>query len=557
MSTIPICLSMLSFLAMTHGAEAANDPPATPATQNAARHDEAGSAQGAKDKDPTTIKKHRGKFTIGRETTYITSPLDADGYIDDAAALNEHLRQGVTPANNAAVLLWKALGPHPRGQPMPAEFFAWLGIEPPPEAGVYFIDESQFVKEHLKIDPRKQPKEAKEVSKQFERVTQQPWMARDYPNQALWLKRNEKPLALVVEATRRAHYFSPVVPDKTQRGVGDLLGARLSGVQQYRGCANALVARALFRADAGAFDDGWQDLQACHRLGRLAGHGGTLIEALVGMAIEQLACKADLVFLERTHPDAQQIRSCLRDLQKLPPLPGIAKIVQFGERFVMLDTFKMIDRLGMQYVEMLNGGELDRPNVIGDRLLQDIDWNPAFKTANRWCDRWVDALSEKERGTRQKKVDQIEADLKTLKAKSIDPDAGLGQLLFGDKQGKSEALGDILVTMLLPAIGKVQAAADRAQQTHDNLLVAFALAWYERAHGSYPNTLDRLTPGYLKQVPQDSFSGQALLYRSGTKGYLLYSVGPNGKDDGGRGREDQPPGDDLSVRMPMLEGKAK
>ena len=50
--------------------------------------------------------------------------------------------------------------------------------------------------------------------------------------------------------------------------------------------------------------------------------------------------------------------------------------------------------------------------------------------------------------------------------------------------------------------------------------------------------------------PQDRFSGKALIYRPAVKGYLLYSVGPNGKDEGGQGYGDMPPGDDQSVRMP-------
>jgi hypothetical protein len=44
---------------------------------------------------------------------------------------------------------------------------------------------------------------------------------------------------------------------------------------------------------------------------------------------------------------------------------------------------------------------------------------------------------------------------------------------------------------------------------------------------------------------------------SRNKGYLLYSVGVNGKDDGGRQFDDDPPGDDLSVRMPLPELKRK
>ena len=36
-------------------------------------------------------KKPKGKITISKETTYVTGPLDKDGYIDYAAALNERV----------------------------------------------------------------------------------------------------------------------------------------------------------------------------------------------------------------------------------------------------------------------------------------------------------------------------------------------------------------------------------------------------------------------------------------------------------------------------------
>src|SRR5947208_5378418 len=80
--------------------------------------------------------KRKPRFTIGKETTYVTGPVDADGYIDYAAALNNRLGKGIKPADNANVLLWKAFGPLPEGRTMmPPEFFKWLGIEAPPGRG--------------------------------------------------------------------------------------------------------------------------------------------------------------------------------------------------------------------------------------------------------------------------------------------------------------------------------------------------------------------------------------------------------------------------------------
>jgi hypothetical protein len=110
---------------------------------------------------------------------------------------------------------------------------------------------------------------------------------------------------------------------------------------------------------------------------------------------------------------------------------------------------------------------------------------------------------------------------------------------------------------MLPAFNKVQQAADRAEQVERNLHVAFALAVVKADEGSYPKELKALVPKYLPQVPNDLFSGKALIYRPTEKGYLLYSIGQNGKDDGGRWYDDDPPGDDPRVRIPLPDVKRK
>jgi len=70
-------------------------------------------------------------FTVSPQTTYVTGPLDKDGYVDYVTALNERLGKGITPEKNANVLICQALGPHPEGSILPAEYFQWLGIDPP------------------------------------------------------------------------------------------------------------------------------------------------------------------------------------------------------------------------------------------------------------------------------------------------------------------------------------------------------------------------------------------------------------------------------------------
>jgi hypothetical protein len=81
-----------------------------------------------------------GTFTVGADTTFVTGPLDAAGYIDYAAALNDRLSKGVTPENNANVAVWRVFGPvAPDGTRASAQYFRKLGIARPPARGNYFV----------------------------------------------------------------------------------------------------------------------------------------------------------------------------------------------------------------------------------------------------------------------------------------------------------------------------------------------------------------------------------------------------------------------------------
>ena len=174
----------------------------------------------------------------------------------------------------------------------------------------------------------------------------------------------------------------------------------------------------------------------------------------------------------------------------------------------------------------------------------------------RPVDRTSAALREKDRDSRKRKLEEINAHANTYleaqKAKLVSPD-GQAEILSGGGKAKGKVISDVLLALVAPAVHKMPRTWERVQQQESNVIVAFALAQYHGDHGHYPKKLEELAPKYLKQLPGDIFSGKLLIYRPNEKGYLLYSVGYNGKDEDGRGREDEPPGDDLSVRMPLPE----
>lgn len=66
------------------------------------------------------------------------------------------------------------------------------------------------------------------------------------------------------------------------------------------------------------------------------------------------------------------------------------------------------------------------------------------------------------------------------------------------------------------------------------LLVTLALHAFRLEHGHYPKALEELMPSSLPKLPNDPFAAQgAFRYKLRGKGYVLYSIGPDGVDNQG------------------------
>ena len=505
-------------------------------------------------KDQKDPKSPAAKLTLGKDTTYVMGPLDKQGYVDYESALNAELSRGVTADTNANVLLWKAFGPTPEGgSGMPTAYFKWLDTTEPPKDGEYFVGIDTFARDRLALTQN----QLTAVYDQQSWATKQPWSAKEYTVVAEWLKFNEKPLAVVVEATKRPDYFNPLCSRRNDDNPGSLIGALLPSVQKCRELATALTARAMLRVEEGKFKEAWDDLIACHRLARLTTRGATLIESLVGIAIGAIASNSTLAYLERANLDSKQALAHLKDLQALPAFRPMDEKINTGERFMGLDSLQLIRRGGGMNV--LGGdifGEKQKPTEEDRKALAMLDWDAALRNVNKWYDRMAEAMRVKDRAEREKAFDKLEADLASRRKAVAEP-GKFGELVKNAKDPKAVgtevalSISDVLMGLLAPAIRKVQSAHDRAEQIDRNLYVAFALAAYKADNGKYPAKLDDLAPKYLARVPGDAFSGKPLIYKPSDKGYLFYSVGQNGQDEEGRWYDDEPRGDDPRVKMPL------
>ncbi|MGE5293514.1 MAG: hypothetical protein ACM3VT_01665 [Solirubrobacterales bacterium] len=95
----------------------------------------------------------------------------------------------------------------------------------------------------------------------------------------------------------------------------------------------------------------------------------------------------------------------------------------------------------------------------------------------------------------------------------------------------------IISHLLTPALTRIATLDLRAQADLDLARIALAVERYRLAKGKLPEQLTDLVPAYLDEVPIDPLDGQPLRYRRTEPGYVVYSIGEDAKDNGGKERD--------------------
>jgi hypothetical protein len=312
----------------------------------------------------------------------------------------------------------------------------------------------------------------------------------------------------------------------------------------------------MLRLNEGKVDKAWEDLLACHRLARLVGQGPTLIDGLVAIAIDGIGCSGDQRLVQHARLTAGEIAKIRGDLGKLPPLSKMVERVEIAERYMFLDSVSTAARDGLASMGKLTDGDAGDSSIkplVSLAAGAAIDWDQILRMGNTWYDRMADTFCKPTRSERQELRRKIDADLRNLSSAMSHVKSFVATMLGNTREAVSQRIGHVFMLLLLPAVSAAADAEDRATMQFDLVKLAFALAACRTDHGGYPAKLADLVPKYVAAVPKDIFNGEELRYKREAEGYLLYSVGVNGKDDGGKGYDDRKPGeswDDLVVRVP-------
>jgi hypothetical protein len=118
---------------------------------------------------------------------------------------------------------------------------------------------------------------------------------------------------------------------------------------------------------------------------------------------------------------------------------------------------------------------------------------------------------------------------KPLYARTEYPDAVLSK----DLQAYERA-APIPIHLLMPALTAMGMVTETVTVRRDATLTAIALELFRRQKEHYPQTLQELVPRFLPALPLDRFDGGPLKYTLRGGKPLIYSVGKDGVDDGGR-----------------------
>jgi hypothetical protein len=277
--------------------------------------------------------------------------------------------------------------------------------------------------------------------------------------------------------------------------------------------------------------EAWQDVLATHRIGRLVAHGQTLVEQLVGVAIEGIALDLTQTLLDDGGLAVEQIQTIRRDLAALPPFANMATVIDKSERVMTVESL-----IRLSAAKDTNWGEILGRNGMDSIELQvlqivSVDWNLVLRDMNRWYDRLAAAARLPTRAQRVAAIDKVQSDIQTTYSEAQSPARIV--LSAVSRQQRSELVSSTMIGIFLPHIEAATTVEDRANAELQLTQLAAALAEHRAVHGAYPEKLGELVPAIVDKLPVDVHTASPFIYKRDDAGYLLYSAGDNGKDDGG------------------------
>jgi hypothetical protein len=517
------------------------------------------------------------RVTISKETTWITAPLREDGYPDYVRYLNEKLSEGVTVENNAMAPLARTMGLLEFDDQARAEYCMLLGIEPPPKDGNYFESWSSYTARTPEAEQPRVPPGDKRLQKDYfaqlvEEAASRPWTRKEFPHVAKWLDRNERHLDDIVAASKLPRAYSPLIAVPNEDFEHSMLvGALILDGYSTRDGAEALCCRAMLRASNDDCFGAASDLLASNRLAVLVAVKPNLVCFLTGKQIECKSRRAMIQLCAYAPFSRKEIQDFSRRWKYFPTIPTVARAYDIGARLEHLDAATYLAREGWQVLFDLTAfiiessaqapaerpKRVEWPQALTAAITRLVRWDEPLKLASHWYDRLVRIAQIEDQGKQTIELNSFDEDLKQLENEARQMLTPVG-FWFHPRSIPTDRTSKILVALLLPPIHGTLSVARELETYRSMFNVSMALCEYRADYKRFPDTLQKLAPVYIEHIPTDDFGRRELVYRKTAAGYLLYSLGDNGRDDGGKEwSEEHKEADDIVIRVPATNSRMR
>ena len=314
-------------------------------------------------------------------------------------------------------------------------------------------------------------------------------------------------------------------------------GTRMPHLSRQKAASDWLSASALYnirtKNTGGAIDD----IESIVMLAGLTEHEPIVISQVVRNALVEIAVHNCWPLLQHDASDADLMRlqKVFSDIDMIDPMVlGLQ-----GDRAMARDTIAMIRSEQIKFENFVGAAALFGDDDGAPRALDNVPYGDEMMGALREhviYPMWRQVFSfEDERHA----IEEIQRIIDATRAGKTTRSAALLKSLEAtlDKKGKPggeyRSWKYFVTGLVVPATAKSANRAFRAQTHCEIVVAAAALKRYHMRHKKYPSSLDELVPEFVARTPIDWMDGKPLRYRLDGSQFVLWSVGPNGRDDRG------------------------
>jgi hypothetical protein len=347
-----------------------------------------------------------------------------------------------------------------------------------------------------------------------------------------WIADNNETIEIFRQATNKPYCWW-----KLEAKNNIMFNVQLPPLNKIRKFGHLLCWRAKLAASENRIDEAFDDVLACYRAARHYKGPRVLVEQLVGMAVEGLACGTSFVILQEKEIDSPKLQAFQNEFEKL--LAADTFTISFEvEKFCFYDIIQRCftdngcgsghfipGRFNLMALSDLGNSNIDfEDSNQWNAANYTVSLGLALTTVNRreTIKKYEKAYGKYEEWTKTTPWQKHQANF------NADRELGLADRSF------VKVARYPLYYILMPAMEKVIEISCRNKVGCEVVPVVLAVLRYKQDKGEFPETLEQLIEaGYLKELPIDPWSDKPLGYKKTEGNFILYSVGLNFTDDGG------------------------